>query len=481
LGFFSDRKLRKVLVTGGAPSTIADAPIGLGGTWGRDDNIVFTPSLSGGLALVQATGGEVKTLTRPNFKDLGYAHVYPQFLPDGRSFLFSIWGGKKAFTGTAVFSPESGKWRDVVPNGSGTLWAGSGHLVFSEPWDPSQLLAIGFDPPDLIAPGAPTPVLHGVSHIPDSAVSSVRVSRTGTLVYISGSDKERTLAWIGPAAQARPFWTDPGAYLSPRISPTGDRVAVSRDGAIWIVDIRRGSKTRLTQDATCSVWTPDGKEVTFASNRGGTWNMYTIAADGSGSDQLLIQQEYDQFPTSWSPDGRRLLFTQIHPDTGADIGQLIRDGKASALIATPFNEYAARFSPDGRWIAFASDESGKDEVYVQESSGRGAKWAISVDGGTMPVWSRDGRNIFYHNGDDLMTVSVEARAVPKFSAPRLVLSGPYEWDDFQKYYTSASYDIAPDGSTFLMIQRQGESAGTELRVVLNWFEELKRLVPAEKK
>ena len=223
-------------------------------------------------------------------------------------------------------------------------------------------------------------------------------------------------------------------------------------------------------------WTPDGKRIAFDSNKEGPQNLFWQLADGSGGLERLTSSEYTQSADSWSKDGRLLAFYEISPTTGYDIWVLrMNDKKAQPFLRTQFNEVAPRFSPDGRWLAYVSDESGRFEVYVQPYPGPGGKWQISTEGGTEPAWNPNGRELFYLSGEKMMSVDISTR--PSFSAgkPRMLFQGRY----MPTPGTFPNYDVSSDGQRFLMIKpSEQESGPTQINVALNWFEELKRRVPA---
>jgi eukaryotic-like serine/threonine-protein kinase len=228
------------------------------------------------------------------------------------------------------------------------------------------------------------------------------------------------------------------------------------------------------------VWTPDGKRIAFQSNKEGLPNLFWQLADGSGGFERLTTSDYNQTPNSWSPDGQLLAFIENTPTTGYDIWVLrLGDRKAQPFLRTPFNESAPRFSPDGRWLAYVSDESGRNEIYVQPYPGPGGKWQISTEGGTEPTWNRNGRELFYRSGNKMMAVEITAQ--PSFSVgkPRVLFEGQYVLTPA----TFPNYDVAPDGQRFLMLKPadQEQSAPSQINVVLNWFEELKQKVPTGKK
>jgi Tol biopolymer transport system component len=248
--------------------------------------------------------------------------------------------------------------------------------------------------------------------------------------------------------------------------------------------------TRLTFEGGtadgAAVWTPDSKRIAFTSNKEGQQNIiFWQFTDGSGGLERLNGSEYSQIPMSWSPDGQLLAFVEFNSTTGYDIWVLrLSDPsagsgqvrKAQPFLRTPFNETMPRFSVDGRWLAYVSNESGHSEIYVQPYPGPGGKWQISTEGGTEPVWNPNGRELFYRQGDKMMAVDVARQ--PSFSAgkPRMLFAGPYEPSPL----SAPNYDVSPDGQRFLMVKpsEQAEAAPTQINLVLNWFEELKRRVPA---
>jgi Tol biopolymer transport system component len=256
-----------------------------------------------------------------------------------------------------------------------------------------------------------------------------------------------------------------------------------QESHLWLYDLSRDTLTRFTFGGNynaVSAWTPDGKRIAFASTKEGSQNAYWQLADGSGGLERLTTSDYTQIPVSWSPDGQLLAFFEINPATGYDIWVLrLKDHKAEPFLRTPFNESVPSFSPDGRWLAYVSDESGRFEIYVQPYPGPGGKWQISTEGGTEPVWNRNGRELFYRSGNKMMAVDIATQ--PGFAAgkPRMLLEGPY----LPTPATFPNYDVSPDGQRFLMLKptEQAQAAQTQINVVLNWFEELKQKVPVGKK
>jgi Tol biopolymer transport system component len=255
-------------------------------------------------------------------------------------------------------------------------------------------------------------------------------------------------------------------------------VVVAIEDQVWLIDLSRETLTRLTFEGENSnpSWTPDGKRITFQSD---DTNLFWQLADGSGGRERLTTSEYIKRADSWSPDGQLLAFTQIDPSTGRDIWVLrLSDRKSQPFLRTPSNESAPRFSADGRWLVYISDESGRYEVYVQPYPGPGGKWQISTEGGTEPLWNRNGRELFYRSGNKMMVVEITTQPSFAFGSPRMLFEreqympavGPYS-------YPFPNYDVSPDGQRFLMITKESKP---QINVVLNWFEELKRRVPLGK-
>ena len=311
-------------------------------------------------------------------------------------------------------------------------------------------------------------------------------SNIGWLAYVPGDVKaeDRRLVWVDRAGKEQPFPLPARPYIDISLSPEGHRLAASIDEGnradIWLFDIPRAVLARLSFAATnsASVWTPDGKKIGFYSNRKGQWNLYWIASDGSGVEEQLTASEFPQIPWSWSPDGQLLAYSESHPITGTDIWvlSLKENRKARPFLRTSFNEDVPIFSPDGRWLAYQSNESGRNEIYVQPYPGPGGKLMISSEGGAKPLWASDGKELFYRNGDKMMAARISYR--PEFGAAKPVVL-------FDKHYkedpTGRQYDITTEGRQFVMMEENDQvAAATRLNIVVNWFEELKKKVPTGK-
>jgi len=346
------------------------------------------------------------------------------------------------------------------------------------------MMAVPFDPERLETKGAAVPVAEGIS-LTNNGGAQYSFSTTGTLLYVSGgiAGAQNKLVWVNRNGTEQILEAAPGDYDNPRVSPDGRHVALELGQQIWIYDLSRDTLTPLTFEGNVNAdpaWTPDGKRISFRSNKDGPTNIYWQLADGSGGGERLTTNQVTQIPKSWSPDGQFLAFHENNPTTKKDIWVLrLSDRKAEPLVRTPFNEGAPIFSPDGHWLAYISDESGRQEIYVQPYPGPGGKWQISTEGGSEPAWNRNGRELFYRSGNKMMAVEVTTQ--PTFSAakPRLLFEGQYL--SVQAGLTNTSYDVSPDGQRFLMVKEVGRTVSTtQINVVQNWFEELKQKVPTGK-
>ena len=477
LGFFAGTRLMKVPVEGGAPQAICEAAEVRGASWGTDGTIVFSSGTSG-LRRVSASGGTPRVLLVPDAKRGETTINWPEILPGGEAVLFTTFVGASR---ASVMSLKTGARRDLT-EGNGAHYSPSGHLVFARE---GTLFAAPFDIKRLELTGPAVSVVDGVMVLSPFSSPLFGLSGAGALAYAPGSPPRQTLVSVDRQGKVEPLPYEPRGYEEPRFSPDGKRLAVTfraDNPDIWILDISRGSSARLTFEAgedETPVWTADGGKVTYSADRAGHPRaLYWKPADGSGSEERLVESQTHPHVSSWSPDGRTLVYTEFDPVSSGDIWMLTLGEKVKRRpwLRTPFNERAARFSPDGHWLAYVSNDSGRDEVYVQPFPGPGGKWQISVSGGTEPVWSHNGSEIFYRSGDKMMAVGVASGRGFSAETPHVLFEGRF----VPTRRGEAAYDVSPDDRRFVMVQRDVQSVATRLNVVLNFLEELKRRAPTGK-
>jgi Tol biopolymer transport system component len=339
-------------------------------------------------------------------------------------------------------------------------------------------LAVPFDAAEQELTGSPVPILKDLFRFWHAAGGYFALSNKGSLVYATGPSAQQRLVWVDRKGQVAPFTEHPATYLYPRFSPDGKFVAVNEDDHIWIYNVESGRRLRLTLEAQnfVPVWTPDGEAVTFGSYRLGSVNLYLKKISENNPAELLLERANRQYPISWSPDGSSLFFAESLSSSGGDVWVFHQEGNSdpSPVLQGPFNERWARLSPDGQWLAYVSDESGQDEVYVRPFPGPGATLPISAEGGGNPIWSADGRELFYLRENQVVVVNITPDVSLQADKPQVLFEGQFIRDQC----CGTSYDISPDGQQFVMVQQDG-TGPTQIHVVLNWFEELKRLVPTD--
>lgn len=401
-------------------------------------------------------------------------HLQPHFLPDGRHLLFV---NRRAGEPDRIeIVDRDTRERRSLIDGAWPRYVASGHLLFTRD---GAVWAVAFDEERLEIRGEPSPVLDDVD-VANSGVARLTVANDGTAVYVPRrSAPADVLTWVNRDGSAAPLPFGSDNYWLPRLSPDGRRLAVGIASDLWVFDLERGGRIRLTFGETSTrfpfAWTPDGRFITFAgpeSNR-----IYHVPADGGGRPEVMLEGEHAQWPTGWSADGRTLAFYVNEPGTLRDLWTLPAGPKAvpQLFLSTAFQERAARFSPDGRWLAYVSNESGRDEVYVRPYPGPGGQIPVSVSGGTEPIWSATGRELFYRLGSEVIVVDVQT--TPQFTAspPRRLFANEAFVVELGGVGGNPAYDVHRDGQRFLMLI--GTPFPTDVRVVLNWFDDLKRLVP----
>jgi serine/threonine-protein kinase len=477
LGFFAEGKLKKIPVSGGASEIVCDAPASLGGSWAPNDVIYFERGGGSGLWQVSVAGGAPQPFTTLQGGEI--SHRWPQVLPGGQAVLFtSRTGPGSDERQVQVQHVSSGERRTLVRGDTGA-YVPTGHLVYVQTAT-GTLVAVPFDLTRLqVGATAPVAVAEGILGPEGAHYTS---SDNGLLAYVVGPSDfaARTLVWVDRNGKADPLEAPGRPYEAPQLSPDGSQVAVMTRGTkmdIWVYNLVRGDATKLISDGSDQfpIWTPDGKRLTYRATRAGTRNIFWRMADGSGSEERLTTGEGTHTPGSWlPPDGQILLFMEATADRNVLALRLI-DRKTRPFLQTRFLEGAPRFSPDGHWVAYVSNESGPQEIYVKPYPGPGGKQKISIDGGTEPLWNPNGRELFYRSGNKMMAVNIVTQPVVTAGKPTELFTGDY----MPASATISNYDVSRDGRRFLMIQptARENATPTQIIVVLNWLEELKRLVP----
>jgi serine/threonine-protein kinase len=502
IGFYDsiESELKKVRVSGGRRVTLAEVenPYGLGfygASWGRNGDIAFFSFDDFTVMRVSEEGG----IAAPLIEQTEGGPMQPHFLADGRALVYTV-GSVGSKNGPrfriAVLSLDTGEQRILVEDGHSPRVASSGHLLFARD---GAVWAVAFDPERLEVHGQPVRVLEDVlitTHAPVNQPSAhFHIADDGTLVYrpketAALGRPPRNLVWVDRQGHETPLAALPKHYSSPRIAPDGRRIAVlvNADGQedIWIYSVERGTSLRLTSHPATEyfpIWSHDGERVAFASDRNGAPDIFWKSADGTGAVEPLIANSTSvQIPSSWSSDGNEILFFQSAPGTQSsyDIWVLSLNDERTAkpLLQAEFSEDFPAFSPDGQWIAYVSDQSGRSEVYLRPYPNVSTSLTtVSTHGGSMPTWSPDGREIFYEQWQ----LEGQLVAVPFDDG---VLGQPQVLLDLSPYLNPTvrgSFDIHPDGKRFLLVKEQSrdELPDDRIVVVLNWLEEVKRLVPTD--
>jgi serine/threonine protein kinase/Tol biopolymer transport system component len=482
VGFFARGKLKKIRLDGGEPISLCEAPAGRGASWGDDGNIIAALDQQTTLSQIAAEGGTTTSITELRIGE--FSHRWPQILPGGKAVLFTPSTRYSTFedAAIAVVSLKNHGIKTLVERGGMyPRYLPSGHLIYVTK---RALFALPFDPERLQVRG-PATLLTEVACNPNIGDAQLDFSQTGTLVYrTGGAEGLRTMQWVDSGGNIMPLGIEPGSYISPRLSPDGTRLAyIANQGTnaeLWIYDWQRNSKTRLaTGQNAYPVWSPDGRFVVFQAVGGIFWTR----SDGAGKPQSLTQSKSLQLPTSFAPDGKQLVFGGQVPASGAEIrivpvesvsGQL-RAGESKLFLNTStINSYAA-FSPDGRWLAYASAEGGIYEVYVRTFPDNGTQVQVSNAGGILPVWSRNGHELFYRTEDQRIMV-----ANYKVQGNSFVAGKPRVWFGKQlaNVGLAVNFDLAPDGKRILIVVSAESSEPREnqshVKIATNFFEEVRR-------
>ena len=489
IGFFADGKLKKIEASGGPPLTLADAPGGRGGTWGRDGTIVFSPFFSTPLYRVSAAGGAATAVTSLDQSKNESTHRWPQFLPDGRHFLF-LAGNPLTPVGNPtnsvmIGSLDSKETKFLFHSHSNAIFA-SGHILFLRQ---NTLMAQPFDPNRLEFTGDPVPLAEQVADVVQRVEGEFSVSGNGVLAYLEMGNSGRQLIWFDRSGKEIGAVPGTDTYSDPHISPDGKLVAFSLDAPgsdIWLYDVARAVKTRFTFGSgsyngnMSPTWSPDSRHIAYTSIRNGGFGIYQKAADGSGQEESLVKPGPDQlYPVDWSPDGKFVAYLDWQLDHTV-LWMLPVQGdrkpyRFDVLNQSPAQflsfQTIARFSPDGKWLAYSSAESGKWQVYVSPFPGPGGKWQVSGDGGWFPQWRRDSKELFYVSPDNKIMsamVSTNGSSFIVGTVKTLFQTRPYFG-----LFTANLFDVTADGQRFIVPYEQGQT-DRALTLIANWPAALKK-------
>jgi Tol biopolymer transport system component len=472
VAFAAGGKLKKVAVAGGTPLTLCDAPIFRGAVWATDDFIYYVPSIYSAISRVPADGGTPQTVTKIRAADGEQQHRWPEVLPGAKYLLYVIGSGGEWDDATIVAERlGSGERTVLVKGGTFPRYVPTGHLIYARA---GALYALAFDPRSAVVHGTPVEVARNVLVDPAGA-AQMDVSRSGLLVTAPRSAAgEVALSWVDRSGRGEPLSVPRGPYLNMAISPDGTRVALGVGNSIAVLDLGRMTVKKLALPARGEnpVWSADGQRVLFGLEKGRHFEVFSKAADDSGTAQLVIPSEGSEDPLHMSADGAWLLTARTGVDSQTEL--LLRETASLATRAQPKSllksaslaDYTeGSLSPDARWVAYVSNESGRAEVYVRPASGEDRKWQVSTEGGRVPIYSRDGREIFYLCGMKFMAAPVEAtgREV-RIGTPRVLFEN----------HEIVIFDVSRDGQRFLVAENPSPGASSRLDVVVNWFAEVRR-------
>ncbi len=492
VGFWADDKLKKVPVSGGIPNTICDtSPLVFGASWGPASSIVFTDGADSGLSRVSADGGKPEIITKPDPAREELSHRLPSWLPNGKAVLFTVmrhaWDQRPWL---CLLRLDTREWKTLLEDAADARYVPTGCLVFLRQ---GALMAVRFDLGGLRVIGQPVPLVGNVMQSLtvasdfNTSAGQYSVSDNGILIYAAGGiapDRKNSLVWVDQKGAEQSAAALQSPFFAPRLSPDGQKIAYGTQGRewqIWIYDLVRGTNSLLTRDgfAIFPIWSPDGQRLLFGWQRSHVANLFWQPYDGSSPMVRLTTSELHQNPASWSPDGKTIVLAELHPETNWDIELLdAASGRMTPFLNAPYDEWFPELSPDGRWLAYSSDESKRYEVYVRAIPGPGVKQQVSNGGGIEPMWSRDGQRLFYRWQDQVWAVDVRTDGGFSIGKPRLLFEKPL----LDHAYPLRGYDLSLDSQRFLMVKQEQRKPTpvTEMTIVQNWFEEIKRLVPAGK-
>jgi serine/threonine-protein kinase len=483
VGFWADGKLKKIPIEGGAPTPLCDLSTPFGASWGPRNNIVFASRADGGLSRISAEGGNPETLTTPDPKRDEKSHRLPFWLPDGNAVLFTVMRHTyDSHPWVALLDLDSREWHVLLREAADVRYVPTGHLVFLRH---GTLMGVRFDLATRKVIGQPLALVEGIMHTfspnftYNTGAGQFDISDAGSLVYAGGGmlpELKSSLVWVDHKGTEQPVTDLELPFFAPRLSPDGERIAYIFYGyerRLWVYDVARGTNSLLTEQGMSSfpIWSPDGKRLLFGWQKSVTMNIFQQAFDGSSAMERVTTSDADQRVGSWSSDGKTVALVESHVESGFDISLLdTRSGRVTPFLNTQYAEASPDISPDNRWIAYTTDESKRSEIYVRPIAGAG-KYRISSDGGTQPLWARNGKQLFYRWQDQVWAVDVDTDAGFTLGRPRLLFAR----SGYSSGYPVRAYDLSLDSQRFLMVKLDERKPApvTELFLIQNWLEELK--------
>jgi serine/threonine-protein kinase len=471
IGFGAGGKLKKIPPGGGEPVTLSDGAGVIGASWGEDGSIIFG-GINSGLRRVSAEGGEPETLLEPDTDRGDLDFHFPQILPGGDGVLFTRHQKNGRF-GIEVYSLKTRERKPLLEEAFHGRFVPTGHVVYAKG---TTLYAAPFHLGRMEISGASVAVVENVRTVPNDGSADFSIA-DGTLVYVPAPSRSgRALVWVDRKGREERLPLSPRAFTDPRLSPDGRQLAFAVTESdrqdIWVYDLEDESEHRVTFEGfnESPVWTPDGSRLTFTSDPDGVRNLFWKPSDGSGVAERLTQSDLRHWPSEWSRDGKTLLFDEADPTDLASIHVLRLEGEPRTEPWSRGSDYAGvpRLSPDGRWVVYQAD----GEVFVHPFPGPGGPRQISTEGGGVPVWARDGSEIFYEFRGSMVAVSIQFSPSLRTGRPHVLFKYQYAFSDF-----GSSYDVAPDGRFLMILPSEDETSPRPIHVVQGWFEELKRRVP----
>jgi Tol biopolymer transport system component len=476
LGFFAEGKLKRIDLRGGSPQVIADAPSGRGGSWGKDDVILFSPSLRTAIHRVPAGGGTPVPVSRFD-PDKETSHRWPHFLPDGTHFLYVSRGrvaGRPEVGRLMLASLDSTEAQLLIDDATNAAYVEPGYLLYGRS---GNLYAWRFDAGHQRLIGQPAPVAEEKLSVWEPKNLAVfTASGSGTIVYLPEAAPKTVLQWYDPGGRALGPLGSPGFYATPRISPDGKKIAFALSessqapGDLWIRDLQYERPFRLTSKSgrySEPAWSRDSSRLAFVCQPKSVQDLCVRSLLAGGDVELLYESPYWKTAPGWTPDGKSVVFSEQDPKTSYDLEILSLDGerKVRSLLKTPFSERYSEVSPDGRWIAYISDETGRSEVSLRSASGSFEQWQVSTAGGSQPRWRGDGRELYFVSPDgSLMAVSIETQPVYRPGTPRKLFQLPEKPDRDTPIFE----DVTPDAKRFLLNVPVTARSSVGFHVIVNW-------------